>query len=216
MSALAAGASELAARCLPDETGGVLSSLSCDSRRAAALRRAGTMGFTLIEVMVALTLSAMVVLLAHQIFSGVVDGVARLNEARARETRTANARRWLIEAFGSLQAGVDSAGPFEGHSTSMGFGCWQRVSEGGLRRSRILLGQAGDGLIAQSASGRIVLADSVARVAFDYLLEPGANTTWAREWLSPVSAPLAVRLRITYLGIPGRADTLLLVVGGRG
>ena len=173
-------------------------------------------GCTLIEVMVALTLSAIVVLLAHQIFAGVVDGVARLDQARARVTRSSNARRWLVEAFGSLQAGVDSAGPFEGHPGSVAFASWQPASRGGLRRSRILISQVGHDLVAQRADGLLVLADSVAQVAFDYLLEPGANTTWAREWLSPVSAPVAVRVRVTYLGVPARADTLLLVIGGRG
>jgi prepilin-type N-terminal cleavage/methylation domain-containing protein len=173
-------------------------------------------GFTLIEVIVALTLSAIVVLLAHKVLSGIVDGVARLDDARAREARSANARRWLIEALGSIQAGVDSAGPFDGHPQQVGFASWRLVPEGGLRRSRILLEQVGDKLVAEDASGAVSLADSVSRVAFDYLLEPGANTTWVREWLSPISAPLAVRVRITYLGLPVRADTLLLVVGDRG
>jgi prepilin-type N-terminal cleavage/methylation domain-containing protein len=173
-------------------------------------------GFTLIEVMIALTLSSLVVLLAHQIFSGVVDGVGRLDAARADLARTANARRWLIDALGSLQAGVDSAGPFEGHPDQVGFASWQRVAPNGLRRERILLHQAGNTLVAQDSASVLVLADSVSRVAFDYLLEPGANTTWAREWLSPVSAPLAVRIRVDYLGMPARADTVLVLIGGRG
>lgn len=173
-------------------------------------------GFTLIEVMVALMLSALVVLLAHEIFSGVVDGVGRLDAARATLDRRSNARRWLIEAFGSLQAGVDSAGPFEGHPDHVGFATWQQVAPSGLRRERILMRQVGPTLMAQTGDGTVSLADSVSQVGFDYLLEPGANTTWAREWLSPVSAPLAVRLRITYVGSPVRADTLLLVIGGRG
>jgi prepilin-type N-terminal cleavage/methylation domain-containing protein len=173
-------------------------------------------GFTLIEVMIALTLSALVVLLAHQIFTGVVDGVARLDSARAALARSANSRRWLIEAFGSLQAGVDSAGPFEGHPDQVGFASWQRMAPSGLKRERILLHQVGNALVAQEGAGALVLADSVSRVAFDYLLEPGANTTWAREWLSPVSAPLAVRIRVAYQGSSARADTVLVLIGGRG
>ena len=173
-------------------------------------------GFTLIEVMIALTLSALVILLAHQIFSGVVDGVGRLESARAVLDRSANARRWLIDAFGSLQAGVDSAGSFEGHPDQVGFASWQRVAPSGLRRERIFLHQAGRSLVAQAGAGELALADSVAQVAFDYLLEPGATTTWAREWLSPVSAPLAVRIRVAYLGSPLRVDTLLVLIGGRG
>jgi hypothetical protein len=166
--------------------------------------------------MIALTLSALVVLLAHQIFSGVVDGVARLDAARAALDRRANSRRWLIEAFGSLQAGVDSAGPFEGHPDQVGFASWRLVAPSGLRRERILLHQSGKMLVAQDGGRVLVLADSISRVAFDYLLEPGANTTWAREWLSPVSAPLAVRIRVDYLGMPTRADTVLVLIGGRG
>lgn len=173
-------------------------------------------GFTLIEVMIALTLSALVALLAHLIFSGVVDGVARLDAARAALDRSANARRWLIEVFGSLQAGVDSAGPFEGHPDQVGFASWQRVAPSGLGRDRILLHQVGDTLVAQDGHRLLVLADSVSSVAFDYLLEPGANATWAREWLSPVSAPLAVRIRVAYQGFPARADTVLILIGGRG
>ena len=173
-------------------------------------------GFTLIEVMVSLTLSAVVVLLAHQIFAGVVDGIARLDAVRARVTRRSNARRWLVDAFGSLQAGVDSSGPFEGHATTVSFTSWQRVPEGGLRRARILLERSGTDVVAQTLGGEIALVDSVSALAFDYLLEPGANTTWAHEWLSPVSAPLAVRIRIYYRGTPVRADTLLLAIGGRG
>ena len=173
-------------------------------------------GFTLIEVMVALMLSAIVVLLAHQIFSGVVDGVGRLDAARAELDRRSNARRWLIEAFGSLQTGADSAGSFEGHPQQLAFSTWQRAAQGGLARERVSVLAAGSTLVAQMAPGTLDLADSIRAVGFDYLLEPGANTTWAREWISPVSAPLAVRVRITYLGSPERADTLLLLIGGRG
>jgi prepilin-type N-terminal cleavage/methylation domain-containing protein len=174
-------------------------------------------GFTLIEVMVALTLAALVVVLAHQIFSGVVDGVGRMDAARAGLDRKINSRRWLTEAFGSLQAGVDSAGFFEGHPDQVLFATWQRATQGGLHRQRLRLHQVRAGLVADGVgTAPVALVDSIARIGFDYLLEPGANTTWAREWLSPVSAPLAIRVRIEYLGAPPRADTLLLVVGGRG
>ena len=174
-------------------------------------------GFTLIEVLVALTLAALVVLLVHRVFAGVVDGVARMNAAQRVLDRTANAHRWLGEAFGSLQAGVDSAGSFEGHPTQVTFSTWQEDALGGFRRRRVVVQQVSQSLVAEQIPGTgIILADSVSHVGFDYLLEPGANTTWAREWLSPVSAPLAVRVRIDYQGIPQRADTLLLVIGGRG
>ena len=74
-------------------------------RPDAANATHGPLGFTLIEVMVALALSALVVLLAHRMLTGVADGATRLTEARRALDREANARRWLVAAFGSLDAG---------------------------------------------------------------------------------------------------------------
>ena len=59
-------------------------------------------GFTLIEVMVALAVGGVVVLLAHQVFTGVADGAQRLVQARVVLDHETNASRWLVEAFGSL------------------------------------------------------------------------------------------------------------------
>ena len=63
--------------------------------------------------------------------------------------------------------------------------------------------------------------DSVAELALDYLLEPGAESRWVREWVSPVSAPLAVRMRIEKAGCGTRdarcvVDTLLFLIKERG
>jgi hypothetical protein len=59
--------------------------------------------------------------------------------------------------------------------------------------------------------------DSVTELALDYLLEPGANTRWVRQWLSPLSAPLAVRLRIERRGGSSEGvDTLLCLIKERG
>jgi prepilin-type N-terminal cleavage/methylation domain-containing protein len=177
-------------------------------------------GFTLIEVLLALSLGALVVLLAHRIFTGVLDGVRRVAEARAGLDREQNARRWLVEALGSLEVG-DRAGSFAGHPDRVEFGNWQLTPEGWLGRQRLTLGAMGSHLVARFAGGdSLVLADSVTDVQCDYRLEPGERATWVREWISPVSAPLAIRLRIarTVSGEPGvgRVDTLLLIVGPRG
>jgi prepilin-type N-terminal cleavage/methylation domain-containing protein len=174
-------------------------------------------GFTLIEVMLALTLSALVVLLAHRIFSGVVDGSTRLREARTALDRDANARRFLEEAFGSLDVGTEGAGGFAGHPERVEFATWQRVPGGWLERQRMVLGVEQGTLVARGDEA-IALRDSVAGVAFDYLLEPGANATWVREWISPVSAPVAVRVRVAGCGKrdAGCVDTLLFLIGPRG
>jgi len=179
---------------------------------------ADSRGFTLIEITIALTLSALVVLVAHRVFTGVVDGVGRLSEARLALDREANARRFLQEAFGSLDVGSEGAGGFAGHTERVEFATWQRVAEGWLERRRLTLGVETGRFIARAAGEAIALQDSVVHLEFDYLLQPGANAAWVREWISPVSAPVAVRVRITGCGTreAGCVDTLLILIGPRG
>ncbi|HMJ57691.1 MAG TPA: prepilin-type N-terminal cleavage/methylation domain-containing protein, partial [Gemmatimonadales bacterium] len=100
-------------------------------------------GFTLIEVMIALMLSGLVVLLAHQIFTGVVTGTERLGEARTSLDRDANARRSLTEMFGSLDVGTEGAGGFAGRPERVEFTTWQRVASGWLERRRVTLAAHG-------------------------------------------------------------------------
>jgi len=172
----------------------------------------GSRGFTLIELMIALTLSALVLLLAHRIFAGVVDGAQGLQVARTALDRGANARRSLTEMFGSLDIGTEGAGGFAGRPDRVEFSTWQRVRQGWLERRRVTLELTGGVLVARSDVS-IALEDSVTRVEFDYLLEPGVNAAWVREWISPVSAPVAVRVRIMRVAT---VDTLLFTVGPRG
>ena len=184
-------------------------------------------GFTLLEVVVALTLGSLVVLFAHRLFTGVADGTRRLAEARHALDRESNARRWLAEAFGSLAVG-EAGAAFAGRADRVEFGSWQRTGEGWLVSCRIGIGRRGGRLIADLGPGdSVVVADSVKEVRFDYLLDPGeipsahdlaaragVQATFVREWMSPVSAPLAVRVRIARAA--GMVDTLLLIVGPRG
>ena len=183
-------------------------------------------GFTLMEVLLALTIGSLVVLLAHRLYTGVADGAARLIAARTTLDREANARRWLEYAFGALDVG-GSGGPFLGRADRVEFGSWQLAPQGWLTRRRIVLERHGGRVMAAlGPSNSIALADSVTDLQFDYLLEPGdgageatgampgANARFVREWISPVSAPVAVRIRIVVAG--SAMETLLLIVGPRG
>lgn len=168
-------------------------------------------GFTLLEVMVALTLSALVVTLAHRVLVGVLDGARRLQDVQATIDREMNARRALVEAFGSLAVGSESGG-FAGRLDRVEFATWERVPGGWLVPGRVTITLSVDTLFFKGAA-TLVLETPVRSVAFDYLLEPGSNAIWVREWISPVSAPLAVRIRLTKAT---SVDTLLFLVGPRG
>jgi prepilin-type N-terminal cleavage/methylation domain-containing protein len=174
------------------------------------MRRIG--GFTLIEVMVATAIAGVVILVAHQIFTGVADGARAVAAARERLDRSANARRWLKATLLSLEP------PFEGRRNHASFTSWQLAPGGWFEQEPIELLQDGSRFLGSVGAEPLQLADSVCEVAFDYLLVPGADAKWVREWISPVSAPLAVRLRITGCGRQdaGFVDTLLFLVKERG
>jgi prepilin-type N-terminal cleavage/methylation domain-containing protein len=178
------------------------------------MSRAGRAGFTLIEVTVALVLTGTVALLAHRLFGAVTDHVGNLREARLDLDRWSNAHRFLQAAFLSLEVGMDSAGPFVGRWDRVSFPSWLLTSDGWLERGTVELGLDGDRWIATSPShSSVVLARGVTALRFDYLLEPGAESGWVAEWESAVSAPLAVRIRLTQ---GAEADTMLYLIKARG
>jgi len=172
----------------------------------------GRDGFTLIEVMVAIAIAGVVIVTAHRIFTGVADGAKAVAVARPSLDRNANARRWLKATFLSLEP------PFEGRADRATFTSWQLVPGGWFEPQSTQLSQHGSRFLGVTEAEALPLADSVSDVAFDYLLDPGADTKWVREWISPVSAPLAVRLRIAGCGkrAAGCVDTLLFLVKERG
>ena len=174
------------------------------------------------EVVVALTIGAVVVLLAHQLFAGVADRGRTLTLARTALDRTANARRWLQATFLSLDVGTDGASGFDGRPDHAAFTTWLLTPDGWFERRVVSLARQDDRLVATVRPGQaIALSDGVTDLAFDYLLEPGAEARWVREWVSPVSAPVAVRMRVTKARNGKRetgnvVDTLLFLIRERG
>lgn len=183
-------------------------------------------GFTLIEVMVALTIGALVVLLAHRTFAVATDLEKRLTVAREAHDRAINARRFLSSAFGSLDVVAGGGLGFQGRAEEVAFATWLPAADGALARRAVTLRIESAGRIvalvrpivrgADFAPDTLVLVPRASGLALDYLLEYGADAQWVREWRSPVSAPLAVRLRIARLGPAGAVDTLLFAIGPRG
>jgi prepilin-type N-terminal cleavage/methylation domain-containing protein len=176
--------------------------------------RASAGGFTLIELLVALTIGGVVVLLAHRVFTGVADGAARVGEVRTALDREQNARRLLTELVGSLDVGRPGTDGFDGDPDRVAFSTWVLGVHGWPEPCRVSLSRYGAAFVVGGVSDApLALADSVRSLAFDYLLDYGAAAAWVRAWKSPVSAPLAMRIRIERAG---SVDTLLLVVGPRG
>ncbi|MEO8200998.1 MAG: prepilin-type N-terminal cleavage/methylation domain-containing protein [Gemmatimonadota bacterium] len=169
-------------------------------------------GFTLVELMIALMIGSVVVLLAHQIFSSAGDGIRQLASARQRLETEQLGNRWLESAMLSLETG-GAGGQFDGHPDRMTFSTWLMTPYGWIEREHVSLGVSHGKLVADEAQEQIKLYDGVRTVSFDYLLEPGLNSRWVNDWVSPVSAPLAVRIRLER---SAGTDTLLFLIKGRG
>jgi prepilin-type N-terminal cleavage/methylation domain-containing protein len=212
--------------------------------RAAASRRASregptaqplnrsTAGFTLIELLVALSLTGLVVLIAHAMLAEVTDAAARGQSVVRELDRAGNRRTWLLRAFANVTVGSGPMRGFDGRDGQDGragreadgitFFTRLPVDSGdGERRVRlwhadgVLLAELSDPAGPQGATpDTLILADSLVAFGADFLIGYGASSPWVREWVSPVSAPVAVRLRWQRAG--GAADTLLLHVGPRG
>lgn len=191
--------------------------------RFARASRRNRQGFSLLEVLLALTIGVMVLVLANGIVRAVAGPARAVVAARATLDRTMNAQRWLRAAFLSLDMGTDTALPFDGHPERVRFSTWLQTADGWFARRTVTLARQERRFVATTAPGSaIVLGDSVDDVALDYLLEPGADARWVREWVSPLTAPLAVRLRVRTGGQAaihagaGRVDTLLFLMKERG
>jgi prepilin-type N-terminal cleavage/methylation domain-containing protein len=176
-------------------------------------------GFTLVELLVAIAIGGLVVLTVHRLFGASTDHARRLDAHRQRFERAANARRWLADAFGSLDLGQGEPGPFLGGSNGVEFSTRLLTGRGCHEAERVGIAVRDGWLVARLRGGEVLLADSLASAQFDYLVEYGESAPWLPGWRSVVNAPLAVRIRLEHASMAaGEAavDTLLFVIGARG
>src|SRR6266496_6431901 len=135
---------------------GTGASLRTRSRAEPALQGGDRQGFTLIEVIVAVTIGALVVLVAHQLFAAVAERGRTLIAARRSLDRAVNARRWLAATFLSLDVGTDGAGGFDGRPDHAAFSTWLLTPDGWFERRTVSLARQDDRLVATAMPGQAI------------------------------------------------------------
>lgn len=175
-------------------------------------------GFTLLEVMVALVISALVLLGARALLQqvgGVGEDVAAASAVADAE---ANAERRLRDWMARVEVPFDTSSTrdpgFVGTAEGARFTTWCEVPDGWLERCRASLGLievGGDHVLALSAEGgeTIPVRRGFAEGTLLYLVDAGRGGRWLAGWQSDVSPPLAV-------GVAMDGDTLILRIGDRG
>jgi hypothetical protein len=147
-----------------------------------------------------------------------VSGSQWLQSARHSLDREQGRHRLLTATFLSLEIGGEGAA-FDGRAQQLSFSTWLPSGDGWFERRQVTLAVNDDRLVAtMPPEPPLLLLDSLATARFDYLLELGSDARWVEEWVSPVSAPLAVRLRLIRKREPGHfvGDTTVYLIKARG
>lgn len=173
-------------------------------------------GFTLVELLVALTVSGLVLLVGGAAMRATVSASQAISRASSADLAAPNRARWLRRAVASLEVGLPGDVPFDGEPERVRFSAYILTPRGWWERRPVELVSNDGRLVARVGSEALVLADSLAEVGFDYLVVPGLDSRWTRRWQSPTSAPQAIRLRLHWLDSARTSDTLLMLVGDRG
>ncbi len=175
---------------------------------------AGRGGFTLMEVMVAIAISAVLLLGARVMLEQVGDSAQRIAGSAAEVDREANSERLVRALVARAEQPRPGEREFAGTPRGARFTTWCDVPAGWQERCTVSLGLvrvAGDNVLALEGSGGEIVAvrRGFAQGDFLYLRDAAEGGTWLREWSSSVATPLAV-------GVALDGDTLILRVGERG
>lgn len=168
-------------------------------------------GFTLVEVLLAMTIGAMVLATLGELIGGAAITGRRLADARAQLDSTATGREWLRTAFRNAEAGHPGDTPFDGRRDAMQFASRMPTANGWHAQDTVAIVLQDSSLVLRSAATEtLVLQSGVHRLQADYLEQLGANSPWLPAYSSPSVTPLAIRLRVvTRRGI----DTLVFRTG---
>jgi prepilin-type N-terminal cleavage/methylation domain-containing protein len=171
-------------------------------------------GFTLIEVVVALSLSAMLLLGARALFEQLGGHAEAMVEAAAAADHDANGDAVVRSLVGAAETSPDPARPFDGTADGARFHSWCESPAGWLERCHVTLGfvHAGEApvlAVATDGGAPIALRRGFREGRLIYLRDAANGGAWTRGWSSTVQPPLAV-------GVVIDGDTAILRIGERG
>lgn len=171
-------------------------------------------GFTLIEVIVALTLGAVIVLGARELIENLASGATRI-AAEAR-TISANANgEWFVRSLaGQIETGADESDYFSGDEQAVSFVSWCIAPDGWEERRHVKLVATRQGdtpvLLAQFEDGSsTTVVRATQLITLRYLVDAREGGSWFLRWGAGSTTPRAI-------GVIVDADTLILRIGDRG
>jgi prepilin-type N-terminal cleavage/methylation domain-containing protein len=169
-------------------------------------------GFTLIEVLVALSIGAVVLLSARTLLEGVSDHASATVRAARLVDVSANTERTVRQVVGNVALAPDLQPTFVGTPTEATFESWCPSARGGLEPCRVRLfaqhGDTGAEVHLSLSTGTQLLVRRGTPGRLRYLAEAADGGHWYAEWNDVLSPPLAI-------GVLAGPDTLFLRIGRR-
>jgi prepilin-type N-terminal cleavage/methylation domain-containing protein len=170
-------------------------------------------GFTLVELMAALSLAALVFIGVHELIDQLGMAGEHIVGEATREDERANGVRLLIALVGRAEPPTDSAERFAGDETRASFATWCEVPGGWLERCRVQLALTVDGdttsvRAALPTGNQLSLLDVTGAAHLTYLDPKSRDESWTRSWGPSFTLPAA-------LGIVAERDTVFLPAAGR-
>lgn len=171
-------------------------------------------GFTLMEILVALTIGACVIVAAHGILVQLSDAIDTVREQAHGDDDAANGVRELRELGANLEVGPGDSLEFVGFPRRARFASWCEVPSGWLERCVVTLGfieHNGTTELREEEPLRrsVTLLRGTGSAAFLYLNSAVHGGQWFSRWDVELSAPLA-------LGVVIGQDTTIVPFGTRG
>lgn len=169
-------------------------------------------GFTLVEVLVALVIGAMVLAGARGLMEGLADhAAATVRVARVGDS-IANSERTVRQVVGNIALAPRLEPSFIGTPTQAGFASWCPSVFGGLEACSAHLlvvrsDTAAEVVLALSTGMRLSIGHGTT-VRLRYLADAGAGGRWHARWDDVLTPPLAI-------GVLAGTDTMLFRIGER-
>jgi prepilin-type N-terminal cleavage/methylation domain-containing protein len=168
-------------------------------------------GFTLVEVLVALTLATLGVAIAAGMIASSTDALDVMLAESRRVEAEAEGLLWLGDALLGAAPLTRAGEEFRGTSDNLRFRSTLPVSDGWTEPTSVEVVFERGRLMMRTSSLTLEFADSLRSSAFDYLERVGSTSPWLSRWESATAAPIAVRWRREAAG--GTADTTLFFIG---
>jgi prepilin-type N-terminal cleavage/methylation domain-containing protein len=170
-------------------------------------------GFTLLELVIALSLVGLLLLGAHLVLDQLGDEGRRISARQTDRDTEQNGLRLLRVLVRRAEAGTDSSARFVGDEFHATFTTWCDVPAGWLEECRVTLQlipyMSGTALVAIIPGAQQELLWTGSQLAQLRYFDPSSVTDpWTQSWGTSISLPAAV-------GIAAGGDTLVLPAAGR-